>query len=111
MKIKSLALRNFRSYEELNLELSPGINLLVGENAQGKTNILESVFYTALARSHRTSDDKDMVKQGKKEALSAILNHQVGFRHSMTVSAENIYITVHTLSDGSCLQKMPIIGI
>lgn len=84
MKIKSLALRNFRSYEELNLELSPGINLLVGENAQGKTNILESIFYTALARSHRTSDDKDMVKQGKKEASVDVVLDRLGVESSLS---------------------------
>lgn len=84
MKIKSLALRNFRSYEELKLELSPGINLLAGENAQGKTNILEAVFYTALARSHRTSDDRDLVKNGRGEASVDIVLERLGVENNLS---------------------------
>ncbi|MDO4204004.1 MAG: DNA replication/repair protein RecF [Selenomonadaceae bacterium] len=84
MKIKTLALRNFRSYEELKLDISPGINLLVGENAQGKTNILESIFYTALARSHRTSDDKDMVKKGSREASVDIVLDRLGVESNIS---------------------------
>lgn len=84
MKIKSLALRNFRSYEELNLDLSPGINLLSGENAQGKTNVLEAVFYTALARSHRTSDDRDMVKNGSGEASIDIVLERLGVENNLS---------------------------
>lgn len=84
MKIKSLTLRNFRSYEELKLDLSPGINLLTGENAQGKTNILEAVFYTALARSHRTSDDRDMVKNGSREASVTIVLERLGVENNLS---------------------------
>ncbi len=90
MKIKSLALRNFRSYESLELDLSPGINLLVGENAQGKTNILESVFYTALARSHRTSADRDMVKKGKKEASIDVILDRLGVESRLSFHLFNI---------------------
>lgn len=84
MKIKSLALRNFRSYEELKLDLSPGINLLVGENAQGKTNILEAVFYTALARSHRTADERDLVKNGCGQALVDIVLERLGVENDLS---------------------------
>ena len=90
MKIKSLALRNFRSYESLELDLSPGINLLVGENAQGKTNILESVFYTALARSHRTSADRDMVKKGTKESSIDVILDRLGVESRLSFHLFNI---------------------
>ena len=60
MYIDNLDLMNFRNYENLNIELVQGVNILTGDNAQGKTNILEAVFFCAYGRSHRTSRDKEM---------------------------------------------------
>ena len=51
MKLISLDLINFRNYESLHLELDPGVNLIVGNNAQGKTNLLESVVYLSQSAS------------------------------------------------------------
>ncbi|MGR3741107.1 DNA replication/repair protein RecF [Companilactobacillus sp. DQM5] len=65
MYIKKISLKNFRNYEFLETEFSPNINVFIGKNAQGKTNLLESFFVLALARSHRTSDDKDLIKWGQ----------------------------------------------
>ena len=62
MYIKSIQLRNFRNYENASIELSPHINLITGENAQGKTNLLESMVYLSLTRSHRIVDDKKLIK-------------------------------------------------
>ncbi len=61
MYIKKIQLNKFRNYKNLNLEFSSGINILYGNNAQGKTNILESIYYCATARSHRTNNDKDLI--------------------------------------------------
>ena len=55
MYIKKLQLLNFRNYDELGIELTSGVNIFIGDNAQGKTNILESIYYCSLAKSHRTS--------------------------------------------------------
>lgn len=62
MIIERLQLTNYRNYESLNLEFSPQINVLIGENAQGKTNILESIYVLAMAKSHRTSNDKELIR-------------------------------------------------
>lgn len=62
MYIENLDLKNFRNYENLNIEPATGINILTGDNAQGKTNILEAVFFCAYGRSHRTSKDREMQK-------------------------------------------------
>ena len=61
MKAKSLRLKCFRNYEELDLSLSPNINVFLGENAQGKTNIAEALYYAAIGRSHRTNADADLI--------------------------------------------------
>ncbi|MDO4788470.1 MAG: DNA replication/repair protein RecF [Johnsonella sp.] len=68
MIIKSLELKNYRNYSDLSIELSNGINLFYGDNAQGKTNILESLYMAATARSHRGSKDRDIIAFGEEEA-------------------------------------------
>lgn len=61
MYIKYLQLINFRNYQQLNLNLNKGINIFTGDNAQGKTNILESIYYCSLGKSHRTNRDKELI--------------------------------------------------
>lgn len=65
MILDHIRLRNFRTYDDLDLHLSSGLNLVLGENAAGKTNLVEAVQYLSLARSWRTSDDKTLIKEGK----------------------------------------------
>lgn len=64
MIIKNIKLRNFRNYENVIIEPGSHMNLLTGMNAQGKTNLLESMVYLSLTRSHRISDDKKMIREG-----------------------------------------------
>lgn len=65
MKIKSLTLKNFRNYTDEKLELSDGVNILTGENAQGKTNAVEAVFFLCTGYSPRANRDKLVVKFGE----------------------------------------------
>jgi DNA replication and repair protein RecF len=71
MIIKSIYIENFRNFESETFELSPGTNLVYGENAQGKTNFLESVFYLTCARSFRGVKDRDLVRTGISSARIA----------------------------------------
>ena len=68
MIIKSLELENYRNYKELKIDFDRGVNILYGDNAQGKTNILESIFVSATTRSHKGSNDKDIVNFDADEA-------------------------------------------
>lgn len=61
MYLENIELQNFRNYEKEQLSFSPSINVLIGENAQGKTNLIESVYFLAMSRSHRTSKDNEMI--------------------------------------------------
>lgn len=61
MFIKELHLSNYRNYEHLSLQFSPQINVFIGENAQGKTNVMESIYVLAMAKSHRTANDKELI--------------------------------------------------
>lgn len=62
MKVKRLALQNFRSYEQLNADFDPGVNLIVGDNAQGKTNLLESIVYLSEGSSYRTRKEEELIR-------------------------------------------------
>ena len=63
MRLESLRLHNFRNYADVNVSFTDGIHILTGKNAQGKTNLLESILYLSTTRSHRTSEDKDLIKE------------------------------------------------
>ena len=68
MIIKSIELVNYRNYEKVYIALDSGINILYGDNAQGKTNILESVYMCGTTKSHRGSKDKEIIKFGTLES-------------------------------------------
>ncbi|MCY6958213.1 DNA replication/repair protein RecF [Clostridium brassicae] len=68
MYIKNLYLKDFRNYQLLSLSLNEGINIFIGDNAQGKTNILESIYYCSLGKSHRTNKDKELIRWDAKES-------------------------------------------
>ncbi len=68
MIVKSLKLKNFRNYDLLNLKFDKDTNIFYGNNAQGKTNILESIYLTGTTKSHRGTKDKDLIKFGQEEA-------------------------------------------
>ena len=64
MRLLDLQLRNFRNYEQLNLEFEPGVNLILGNNAQGKTNLLEAISYAGSGKSFRALKTSEMVRFG-----------------------------------------------
>ena len=68
MIIKSLELQDYRNYDSLNLAFDRGTNILYGDNAQGKTNILEAIYVSATTKSHKGSKDRDIVNFHKEEA-------------------------------------------
>jgi DNA replication and repair protein RecF len=68
MIVKSLELKDYRNYNNLNMVFSSGTNILYGENAQGKTNILEAIYLCGTTKSHRGSKDKEIVSFAQEEA-------------------------------------------
>lgn len=68
MIIKSLELADFRNYEELQINFDKGTNILYGDNAQGKTNILEAIYVSATTKSHKGSKDREIIHFEKEEA-------------------------------------------
>ena len=68
MIVKSVEFSNFRNYDHLQLHFDEGTNILYGDNAQGKTNILEGVYLSGTTKSHKGSKDKEMIQFEKEES-------------------------------------------
>ncbi len=102
MIIKSIDLSNFRNYEQLHIEFESGTNILYGDNAQGKTNVLEAAYLSGTTKSHKGSKDKEMIRFGLEEA------------HIRTIVEKNdkeYQIDMHLRSRGSkgiAINKLPI---
>ncbi|MDA1477037.1 DNA replication/repair protein RecF [Bacillus sp. CLL-7-23] len=62
MYIQNLTLSSYRNYECLDLQFEDKVNIIIGENAQGKTNLMEAIYVLAMAKSHRTSNDKELIR-------------------------------------------------
>ena len=85
MYIESIKLRDFRNYTELEITPHPGVNLLFGQNGSGKTNLLEAIHYCALGRSHRTSQDREVVRKGQTAAAVGVTVRRKEGRHDVAV--------------------------
>ncbi|WP_297815024.1 DNA replication/repair protein RecF [uncultured Lactobacillus sp.] len=68
MYLENLTLKDFRNFSSLQTDFDPQINIFLGQNAQGKTNLLEAIYFLALTRSHRTNSDKELIRFGSKFA-------------------------------------------
>ncbi len=66
--IKRIDLKNFRNYKELDIELAKGVNIFYGQNAQGKTNIIESIYMASTGKSHRTQKDTELIRWNSEDA-------------------------------------------
>ena len=96
MKINTIILENFRNYKNLELDFDESRNIIVGENAQGKTNLVEAIYMTAFARSFRTNNSADMIRFGESSA-----------RVSTDITSEDIdkNINIVIRSDGKKMIK------
>jgi DNA replication and repair protein RecF len=72
LRVKDVRLINFRNYDSLSLELNPNMNLFIGKNAQGKTNLLESIYISAMGRSFRTNRDLELIEFNKEQAYVGV---------------------------------------
>ena len=66
MWLKTLKIKHFRNYQSAEVDFDPGLNIFLGQNAQGKTDILGAIYFLALADKHRTRTDKDFIHFQKK---------------------------------------------
>lgn len=85
MDIETIKLRDFRNYPSLEMKPHPGVNILFGQNGSGKTNLLEAIHYCALGKSHRTSQDKEVVRKGQAAAAVGVTVRKHTGKHDIAV--------------------------
>ncbi len=108
MVVDLIKLNGFRNYQDVQVELSPGINVFYGENAQGKTNLLEAVKYLSCARSFRAQKERDMIAFGSDSAVISghILHDDRDFlveARLFTASRRQLFINGIKQKSASCL--------
>ena len=102
MKIKSLKLKNFRNYDLLNLEFDDATNIFYGDNAQGKTNILEALYLAGTTKSHRGTKDRDMIQFEKDESHLEMMVEKNGINYQIDMHLKK------NSPKGIAINKMPI---
>ncbi len=86
MFLKSLQLSNFRNISKVELDFKKNINIFIGNNAQGKTNILESIYFLALTKSHRTNDETNLIENNSLfTRVSGIFNDDRGYPNYLSI--------------------------
>lgn len=83
MYIKSLDLKDYRNYSDLSIDFKDGINILYGDNAQGKTNILEAIYISGTTKSHKGSKDREIIKLDKEESHVRVMVERKGVTHKI----------------------------
>lgn len=102
MKIKSLKLKNFRNYDLLDLTFDDSANIFYGDNAQGKTNILEAVYLSGTTKSHRGSKDRDLIEFGKEESHIETIVEKNGIDYQIDMHLKK------NSPKGIAINRMPI---
>ena len=89
MVINSLKLVDFRNYENLDIDFDSGTNILYGDNAQGKTNILESIYLCGTTKSHRTKKDKELINFDSEEAHVKLIANKNDLAYKIDIHIKN----------------------
>ncbi len=111
MIIKQLDLSNFRNYERETFSFDGETNVLFGDNAQGKTNVLESIFFTATTKSHRGSSDKEMIRMGEDESHIRMITEKKGITNKIDVHIKRNHSKGIAVNGGSIKKSNELIGI
>ena len=102
MILKSLELLDYRNYKNLQIDFSEGTNILYGNNAQGKTNILEAIYVCATTKSHRGSRDKEMIRFEQDDAHIRMFVDKRGIEHKIDIHLKK------NKTKGVAIDGMPI---
>ena len=89
MYIEKIKLKNFRNYKEQEIEFNKNINIIYGDNAQGKTNILEAIFYCAFGKSFRTSKEKELISLDEPNLQVEVLFQKSDRAGKIKIGLEN----------------------
>lgn len=111
MIIEYLELSDFRNYEEVHIDLSPNTNIFFGDNAQGKTNILEAVFLTGTTKSHKGSHDSDIISFGKEYGVIRALFNKNGVDYKIGIQLRRDKRKAISINNSSIKKAADLLGI
>ena len=101
MFLESLLLRNYRNYDSEKIQLVKGMNVLIGENGAGKTNLLEAIYLLSTTRSHRNDDDRDLIRFDCDFAVTeAMLHNRQG--------SEQLSMVIHRTGKTLSVNNVPL---
>ena len=109
MIIQSIELNNFRNYNQLSLQLSEGTNIFYGDNAQGKTNILESAYMSGTTKSHKGSKDKELIRFGEQEShiRTVVVKNEKKYQIDMHLKKNRSKgIAINKIGRASCRERV-----
>lgn len=113
MIIKTLEIRNFRNYDHLKIDLSDKINIIYGNNGQGKTNLLESIYVLAFTKSHRSFIDDNLIKDGQETAnIKGLLQNNISYNLEINLNKTKKQVKIDNNSITkleSYIEKMNVI--
>ena len=90
MQVKEIYLKDFRNFDELKFTAKNIINIFIGANAQGKTNLLEAIYYTSLGRSQRVQRDLDLIHWGAPQAIIRLIFDKLGVEQSIAIELSEV---------------------
>lgn len=106
MILKNIKLKNFRNYETLKLDLNPNVNIFIGDNGEGKTNILEAIYYLSMTKSHKSIIDENLIMNNKTNFIleGSLLNNDIIYNHKIKTNKlqKKIYI------DNNIIKKLSL---
>ena len=102
MILKSVALSHFRNYDDLYMEFDEGTNILYGDNAQGKTNVLESIYVSGTTKSHKGSKDRELIQFGQEESHIRTVVEKGGLDYQIDMHLKK------NKSKGIAINRIPI---
>lgn len=104
MYIKEIELKNFRNYEDFSTDFDKNVNLVIGKNAQGKTNLIEAIYLSSIGRSFRTSHDNDLIRFGQNGAFVRVLAQKEVIDTKVEINIHSNY-KKSIKKDGSLVMK------
>lgn len=114
MKVKQLTLHNYRNYARIDLRFTHHLHIFIGENAQGKTNIIEALYLAAMGHSHRTNSDQDLIQWEKQEASVRVMFDRIDVENQIEIvlakdRAKTISYNLHPIKPRNLIGSMNVV--
>lgn len=111
MYIKNMYIKNFRNYNDLKIDYSDKLNIFIGENAQGKTNLLESIYYMAIGKSFRTSKDLELIYLNENNLYYKMNLIKKNTNESIEIGMDRLKNKKIKVNDNEIKKKSELLGI